>query len=280
MQALPKKPSAKKVWTPSNYPLPSERFSFPTHLEVVRRSITASSNGTKTISAKETEDGIVLPRQATQLNTGFLTDIGLLTEVSRGKFKPTPAAIQFTLTRAASPERAVPILRELVDRSWFAATARSLLGSKPLVTEQELIAELAIAAQTDLKKKEDSIRVLVEYLTFTGIVARTEQGLMVGSGSASPSSGSAPPAPEPSPSSYDARIAISAAPTVLPAELAGWETIQRNEFYLRIRKTPVALGRLRRQIDLLELELREGIPPIQSPSTGASEGVGPGPGAG
>jgi hypothetical protein len=248
------KPRTPRTRAPTNYPLPSERFGFADHLEVLRRFALVTANGTKAVAALEVGGGNV-PKYAPMLNTGFLCDIGLLSEEGRGRFKPTPEAIRFLTTRSASEDRARPILRALIENKWFAEAARSYLQMNPVVSETDLVSDLAIVAQTDLKRKERAIRVLVDYLAFAGIVARTEQGFVLGSNGSS-----APAISSPSPSvvpQFPAAEQLRAAQPILPPDTVGWETIQTNDFFLRIRAKPSVVGWLRKHLDLLEEKLKE-----------------------
>lgn len=248
------KPRTPRTRAPTNYPLPSERFGFSDHLEVLRRFALVTANGTKSVTAMEVGGGNV-PKYAPMLNTGFLCDVGLLIEESRGRFKPTPEALRFLTTRSASEDRARPILRALIESKWFAEAARSYLQMNPVVSETDLVSDLAIVAQTDLKRKERAIRVLVDYLVYAGIVARTEQGFVLGS-----NGNSALVAP-PTSSSFvpplsTAELTRTVQPNLTP-DAAGWETIQTNDFYLRIRPKPSVVGWLRKHLDLLEEKLKE-----------------------
>jgi hypothetical protein len=249
------RPKIPRTRAPTNYPLPSERFGFSDHFEVLRRFALVTANGSKAVAALEVGGGNV-PKYAPMLNTGFLCDVGLLSEEGRGHFKPTPEALRFLTTRSASEDRARPILRALIESKWFAEAARSYLQMNPVVSETDLVSDLAIVAQTDMKRKERAIRVLVDYLVFAGIVARTEQGLVLGSnGSSTPSVPPASPAAA-IPQFSGAEQARAAQPNQ-PPDTSGWETIQTNDFFLRIRAKPSVVSWLRKHLDLLEQKLKE-----------------------
>jgi hypothetical protein len=248
------KPRTRRTRAPTNYPLPSERFGFSDHLEVLRRFALVTANGSKAVAALEVGGGNV-PKYAPMLNTGFLCDVGLLSEEGRGHYKPTPEALRFLTTRSASEDRARPILRALIESKWFADAARSYLQMNPVVSETDLVSDLAIVAQTDLKRKERSIRVLVDYLVFAGIVARTEQGLVLGPNGSS-THAVPPPSPTAVPQFSGAEQSRAVQPS-LPPDTDGWETIQTNDFFLRIRAKPSVVGWLRKHLDLLEEKLKE-----------------------
>ena len=265
---------APRHWskTPSDYPLPSERTPFATHFEVLRRFMSLTGNGTRPVPAAAVEGGPV-PTQAAQLNTGFLCDLGLLDEPIRGSFKPTPEAVSFMTLRTAGEDRARPVLRALVEKSWFGKAAQSIFSTKPNVTEEELVMELGAVARTDMTKKEKSVRVLVEYLKLAGIVVKTSQGLALATpeGFLAPQSTGpflmpqvgaltaimATPAPN-DPTQVGAIAASMNGPSgtgQVTVVAVGWETIQRNDFYLKVRRSLPTLEQVKRQILVLEEEL-------------------------
>jgi hypothetical protein len=277
-QAKPNGNTAAKAprrWskTPSDYPLPSERTPFATHFEVLRRFMSMTGNGTRPVPAAAVEGGSV-PTQAAQLNSGFLCDIGLLDEPIRGSFKPTPDAVSFMTLRTAGEDRARPVLRRLVDKSWFGKAAQSIFSTKPNVTEEELVMELGAVARTDMTKKEKSVRVLVEYLKLAGIVVKTSQGLAITTPEGFLAPQSTGPFLMPQVGALTATMTTTAANDPAQAGAiaanmngpsgtgqvavmaAGWETIQRNDFYLRVRRSPATLEQVKRQILVLEEELK------------------------
>lgn len=268
------KPAVKKTKAPSKYPLPSERIPFETHFEVLRRFMTATGNGREAVPSDAVEGG-GLRQQAAQLNTGFMEHVGLLIEEDRGKFKPTPEAISFIVTRSASEDRARPILRGLIEKTWFAETAGILLSSKPTATEDELCADLAIAAGTDLQKKAGAVKILVDYLVYAGLVKRTDQGLVMGGSApvtpvlATPpamvlpfpprvSSGvNIPPAGiTPRPPSTSVSVTWGLGPAPVAATPGEWRTIQTDDFLVRVRANLDVITDLEDHLALLKKKLK------------------------
>lgn len=269
----------RKTRAPTRFPLPSERIPFELHFEVLRRFQTATGNGREAVPATAVE-GIGLRQQAAQLNTGFLTAIGLLSEEERGKFKPTNEALSFLVTRSANEDRARPIIRALLEGQWFTETAKIVLASKPVVSEQELCQELAIAAATDATRKGGALKVLVDYLTYAGVVRRTEQGLTLGATAlvvppapptvqaVQPESPKGPPAPQvvfrppqfvvggqPQPMPPGVTIGFGIAPA--PGTMLAWRTIQTDDFLIRVRPDLAVIADVRDHLDLLERKLRQ-----------------------
>jgi hypothetical protein len=226
-----------------------------THFAVLRRFQTASSNGTTPVAAAKIE-GNGLRLQAAVLNAAFLTDIGLLERVSAGMFKPTPAAMELLSAKSVSNERARPVLHRIIEKTWFADAARSALSAQPVMPEKELLGDLNSAAQTDFDKKERALRVLLDYLVFAGIVNRTEDGgSSLGNGS-SPS----PASPSPSPSSgVPTPMAETLVPSATSGETAKFETIQTNDFFLRICVSKDSMAELRDHLEIVERKIKRAL---------------------
>lgn len=235
----------------SRFPIPSERFPFQTHFEVLRQFVVRTKHGAEPVGAASIEGGTV-PKQAASLNVPFLTGIGLLAEV-KGKYVPTEAADRFVTTLNVSEDRARGVLRPVVEGSWFGQFARDWFAIHAVTPEDEFVRELALYADlSDLRKKERSLKLLVAYLTYTQAVAKDNDGNLT-SGSAAPSS--APPlvvttAPPASP--RDPRSGPSVTPPEGPVD---WHTIQTDDFYVKVRSDPDALADLRDHLDLLEKKI-------------------------
>jgi hypothetical protein len=286
------KPTVRKTRTPTKFPLPSDRVPFGRHFDVLGGFMAASRNGKEPVSAVSVEGG-GLPAQSAQLNTGFLVSIALLEEPERGKFRPSPEAMRLLVAKSVSDERASPILRSLIENTWFADAARGLLARKPVVADEDLLAELTLAAGTDAGRKADALRVLVDYLAYAGIVVRTEHGLVAGSptvsGVAQPTAVSPAPmlaygfnpevakfigpsgivpmaAPETTVRAFFApsgvapvsqtSVRFNVGPMALPPE-ADWRIIQTNDFYVKVRPTHEAVADLRDHLELLDRRLKQ-----------------------
>jgi len=238
----------------SKYILPSDRHSFPTHFDILRRFVTLSRAGNEPISAPKVE-GEGVPVQAAEMNVRFLKSIGLLTTRDRGMYVPTAEAIKFVNAKTVSDERAKPLLKALITDSWFAETGRSVLGAHPFMSEEQFLGELALAAETDKSRKEPALQVLADYLVYTGIVNRDERGLSLGDGGPAQAQAITASGPQP-------ELGASKA---VAGEVAGWHTVQTEDFYLRIRSEADALSDLRAHLEILErkvtrLKQREAVP--------------------
>lgn len=223
-----------------------------------------SQNGVEPIPPAAVE-GSGLPAEAAQQNAPFLSDVGLLVEDAPGTYKPTPVAMQFINTMATSQDRGRKVLRSLVAKSWFARAVTDAVQAWGIVPRPELIAELSAIAETRDGNPDRSMGVLLDYLTYTGIVTETERGF------ARADTGVLERAPA-GPTTSAARAVSSrsltdskpSAPTS-KSDLPNWEVLQTSEFELRILATPGAVGRLRKHLDLLEEKLKSEGPTHRTP---------------
>jgi hypothetical protein len=239
-EANEKRGRKAKPRTYSRYVLPSDRHTFRVHFEVMRRFVTLSRNGAEAVRASRVE-GEGVPIQAASMNVRFLRDIGLLTVRGRGQYVPTPEAIRFVNALSVGQNRAAPILRALVAPTWFAELAESLFATRPVMSEDDFISELALAAETDKSVKEPALRVILEYLVYTGIVERDEKGLSL---AAKASTGEALRP------THD-----SSATEGMAQEVPGWHILQTEDFYVKVRSDPDAFQDLKDYLEPLERKL-------------------------
>lgn len=257
-------PAASKVPTSLTHPLPSGEFPLETQFDVLRRFMGASRNGTEPVEPAAAE-GRGVPLHAAQLNAAFLCDIGLLIEEMPGRFKPTPVAMQLINTQIADDRRGRRLLRSVIEKTWFGLTARIFLRTESAGSfrEQDLAAALGAAAHVPSGQDEAALRILLDYLAYTGILVRPDRSPPKETGTAtqvaSIPSGLPPSAPVP-PSTMPAEAPPG--PGTDPSdEDGGWELIRTSEFSLKILPKAAAVKRLRKQLDLLEQKLREGAKP-------------------
>jgi hypothetical protein len=202
-----------------------------------------SRNGAEPVTADSVEGGD-LPSGAARLNVAFLSEAGLLVEEAAGKFKPTPVAMQFLNTKASDEQRGRKLLRSLLARLWFARAAEAFRSAHSGAGSDELVAALAEEAQVSSPRDKQAIEVLVEYLTYAGLVSIEPQPL------SSISRSSSPNAPT-------ARARRPAAGPIPRTGSAGWKEMRTDDFELRIRSDREAVRRLRRHLDILEEELTD-----------------------
>lgn len=247
--APPKAQASKmKPRVPSAEVLPSDRFSFQTHFDVIRRFVTMTRNGTQAIDAEAVE-GEGVPAQAASLNVRFFKSINVLSMEERGLYLPTPGAIKLHMARSVSDEKARPILQELIKDSWFAKTAQAVLNSQTPLPEDQFLGELAIAAQTEKTRKEPALRVLLEYLDYSRFVLRDAKGVML-----------AVPVGQVAQVKEANRIGTGSREGVAVTDIApgpgdftpGWHVLQTEDFTLRIRSDLDAIEDLLAHVQTLK----------------------------
>jgi hypothetical protein len=230
------------------HPLPSGKYPLETHFALLRRFMSVSLNGAEPVEPSAVE-GQGVPPGCAQANAGFLSDLGLLVEEKPGRFKPTPLAMQLVNTQLADDQRGRRLLGSLVRKTWFGATAQTFLRARQgqPFGESDLITTLTSAVRLPSGRDDGAIRVLIGYLVYTGIVVMPErQGSRTDAAAVSTRGAALANAPS-----------SRRAPPSAAADRADWEVIDTNEFSLRIRPTPAAVKRLRKQLDLLDQKLKE-----------------------
>ena len=250
------RPKAPKTKVFTRYPLPSERTPFLTHFDILSRFVTHSRNGVEAISAERVE-GSGVPIQAAQMNVKFFVSVGLLKFDSKGLYVPGLETVRFVNAKTVSEDRARPILRALIQGSWFAEIAQGVLQTRAVVTDDDLVSELAIAAETNKEKKGPALRVLVEYLVWCGILNRDERGLSLAEsahamgtvGATTDLKAGAPAAVASAPKAQGERLPGASLPSV--AEAGAWHIVQTEDFFLKVRSDPEVINEVGEQLSLL-----------------------------
>lgn len=253
----PARPRAPKTIVHSNYTLPSDRVPFSVHFEILSRFVTHSRNGQEAIAAERIEGGGV-PKQAAQMNVKFLTSVGLLKFVSKGLYLPSQESIRFVNAKTVGDDRARPILREIVQPTWFAEIVTSVLRLRPVVTEEALIGELAMAAETNKERKGPALQVLVEYLLWSGILVKDEQGLRLADAAVAPSTSAsgtaAPAAQEVLPATTPHKVPGTSPPT--STEVGSWHIVQTEDYFLKVRSDLAVVQEVEDQLTLLTKKIQ------------------------
>ncbi len=222
------------------HPLPSDHFSMAVHFDVIRRFMSVSRNGAEPVPPATIEGGEV-PSGAASSNAPFLADTGLLIEEAAGKFKPTPVAMQFINTLAGDEQRGRRVLQSLVNRSWFGRSAAALRYQNPTARGNDLWIVLAKDSGAPIEARNAGIRIVVEYLAYTGLIPEEMALLDLKTG----------PVPTGLRPAADKIERPSSSPTDRGVDHAGWKVIRTSDFDLSIRPDAAAIEKLRRQLDLL-----------------------------
>lgn len=257
-------------------PVPSERLGMDTHLTVIKAGVLASRAGAEAVSTERIEQSPEVRKQAASLIMGFLVDFGVFQKEGRN-YRPTDIGVGFVRLFQLDENRAKAVLRPLVEKTWWGQSTKTLLEFTPSLAEDSLVKELMIESGVFDSKKERAIRVLVDWMDYTGYIERREGTIKFPPGGASiaapsqstpsavtatapvhtalPVSESAKPmALSPVPHMPAVGQAPGTAPTPsVPHLPTGWVTLNwPNSFHVQINPTAKALRVLRAAIAQLE----------------------------
>ena len=134
--------------------------------------------------------------------------------------------------------------------SWFVSTARGALSPTKPMKEGDFLGELAIAAQTDKEKKEGALRVLLEYLVYSGIVRRDDEGLVLSAIEAIPS-----PRVEDPQVNASSRSLTEGALHQRDETAGSWHSVQTEDFILKIRSDMEAFEDLQAHLQTVKRKI-------------------------
>lgn len=255
----------------SKYPLPSDRTTFEVHFEVVRRFVTMARGGEGIEASKVESDPV--PVQGAQMNVRFLRSIGLLNITERGRYAPTPEAIRFINAKSVSDDAAASILAELLRKSWIGEVTQSTLSTRPGMSSDQFLGELALAAETDKGKRMNSLQTVLEYVLYARLVTRDSNGgLLLAGGQAEPSglvAGFDPAITAATTSARALGIPTTSGQRSAPSA-AGWHTVQTEDFALRVRMDNQVIEDLEAYLDLLKDRLKRVAPSAPGPASAPS----------
>lgn len=165
-------PAKKKLVTRvhATQVLPSERFPFEAHLAVLTNAVVRSKFGQEAVDTEQMEDGYKI--QSAMLNVNFLVDVGFLAKDKR-KYLPTPECVKFVKMLKLDEPRAKAALRDIIRTKWFTEAALNYLSLHVTAGEDVIVKELALASEvSDPELKARSLRILVDYLAWSGVIVR------------------------------------------------------------------------------------------------------------
>ncbi|MEA3191036.1 MAG: hypothetical protein QOD77_1618 [Thermoplasmata archaeon] len=252
-------PRAPRTRVFTKYVLPSERNPFALHFDLLKRIVLRTRNGQEAVAAEKFE-GEGIPTQAASMNVRFLKEIRLLTTTDRGLYLPTAECIRFVNARSVDEARAKPILKELLLPTWFAELAMEQLRLEPVMSEDRLIGEFALAAETDKAKKGAALRVILDYLAYAGILNRDERGVTLPAASpvpaAVPMATSSALTVPPQVATQQAPVPPAGptpafAPSPPPLESGEWRVMNTDLFQVRVKADVEAVDELKEFLDTL-----------------------------
>lgn len=105
-------------------------------------------------------------------NNNFMTSLGLLERSKeRGKHIPTEICLDLANTIKWKDENEVKsILRSILVNTWFYKSAKNVLEVQKSADIETLIKKIGKDANADPKKHYKSLKILIEYLKFAGLI--------------------------------------------------------------------------------------------------------------
>lgn len=168
----------KRTVTATTHPLPHISSNIEQHLKIIKAYIISTNEGKKPVMYKDFENLVDFHYTYVSANNKFLEDLGLIEKTgSHGMYIPTRNAIDYQLHKNWNQdEKALDILRGLVERSWFwQSTKQVLLMRDEGADEQEILNKLGADAKANPEKHRGSLRVLLNYLEYVGLIKRDDK---------------------------------------------------------------------------------------------------------
>lgn len=161
---------AKPAKSKPTQTLPTDRVVFNKHLSLLRAYAAASGHNTKAVKLAEVADIAKISAPTISQANGFFLDVGLL-QKTEGGFVPAQEVMAFAKAHEWSPATASHKLAPVMGQTWFAQQLLRKLAFDPKMKEADAIAELAQAAGAG-REYTNQVKVLIDYLEASGIVAR------------------------------------------------------------------------------------------------------------
>ncbi len=150
--------------------LPTRRIAFARQLDLLRAYAASGASG-GAVGNQEVADLVGMSPQTTSLANGFFLACGLIARAERG-VTPAPEVVRFQRAYQWNPETAAHELAPLLDRTWFAQALQPPLALGP-ITDAKAMAILGSAAGAT-KHRSAELRLLIDYLDASGLIARSD----------------------------------------------------------------------------------------------------------
>ena|SRR3989442_673393 len=170
-------PSAIKKLTPKpRHVLPTNRIAFPKQLEVLRAYAAASGSG-RAVTNDEVAKIAQLTASTVSLGNPFFSSIGLLKKQDPG-YVASKEVLDFARQYGWDKTTASHKLAPLIVGTWFASAILPTLQIRAM-DEQDALTSIADRASASTGHTAN-IRLLLQYLESSGVVAREGKQLVVG----------------------------------------------------------------------------------------------------
>jgi hypothetical protein len=180
----PKK-AAKHVDSRPTKFLPSERITFGRQLDILRGWAAAGGSLRKVVSNLEVAKVVNMQPSTVSLNNAFYSSIGLLVK-AEGGYAAAEEVTAFLRAWEWNKDTAAQKLAPILAKSWFYEALASKLefGAR---SEAECLQDMGDASNAGQGYK-NNLKMLLEYLTATGLVQRDGDSVKKGGATVTPSS--------------------------------------------------------------------------------------------
>jgi hypothetical protein len=177
--------------------LPTRRIAFPKQLDLLRAYAALGTSG-GSVENQAVAELVGMSPATTSLANGFFLACGLIAR-AEGGVTPAPEVVRFQRAYQWSPETAPHELAPVLERMWFAQALQPPLALGP-ITDAKAMAILGSASGAT-KHRAAELRLLIDYLEASGLIARSDGHIRAAS---------------PDESQREATVAASATPPAAP----------------------------------------------------------------
>jgi hypothetical protein len=160
--------------------LPTDRIAFAKQQSILGAYAVAYEKfGSKPVSNDEVGTLVNMAGATISQATAFFVDTGLIIKAEAGKYQPSEALLDYDRSKSFSPEKAWLKLAPSLKTSWFGQEIISRLRLRSTMTEDDAIHALADASSAEHVHR-DQLRMIIDYMSLTGLVAREAGNLRLG----------------------------------------------------------------------------------------------------
>lgn len=163
-------------------PLPDSKTPFEKHFEILRGYVVGSKEGKVAVSYRDFKGLVTVSPERVSGNNKFFAHVGLIQEAgkTRRKYCPTQKTVELCNALKWNEQEAKKILAEIMSSSWFWNSANVLLQVRERATKEELVSKLGYDSGADPRKHLSSLNVLLDYLTYAGLIREQNGSFTLG----------------------------------------------------------------------------------------------------
>jgi hypothetical protein len=152
--------------------------AYDTLIKIIKGYAVASNGGEAQVNYRDVAGVTGLSPSLVSGNNSFLSESQFITSPKYGFYLPSEGAVRFARESAWGEEQAKAHLRKIVGNTWYGTVTVQNFALRSSLTREDLMRSLAIkcgATDGDATYLER----LLGFIIYTGLVAETEQGLLV-----------------------------------------------------------------------------------------------------